>query len=164
MKYEAEVDGIHKLIEIEQKNGLVQASVDDRNYELTVLQPEAGVYLLFLGASVYEARVCALQENSYHVEVGSRGFSARFIDRKHRRSGGDWAEAGQQFLCAPMPGKVVRLLVSRGGHVEAGQGVLIVEAMKMQNEVKSPKSGQLLEIRVSEGDTVTANQVLAVVE
>jgi len=164
MKYEAEIDGIHKRIEIEQKNGLVQATVDDRDYELTVVQPEAGVYLLFLGASVYEARVCGLQEDSFHVEVGSRAFSARFIDRKHRRSGGDSAQAGHQFLTAPMPGKVIRVLVSRGDQVKAGQGVMIVEAMKMQNEVKSPKAGQISEIKVSEGDTVTANQVLAIVE
>jgi len=164
MKYEAEIDGIHKLIEIEQRNGLVQASVDNRDYELTVLQPEAGVYLLLVGASVYEARVCGMHGESFNVDLGSQAFSVRFIDRKHRRSGGDSAQAGQQFLTAPMPGKVIRVLVSRGDQVKAGQGVLIVEAMKMQNEVKSSKSGQLLEIRVSEGDTVTANQILAVVE
>jgi len=164
MKYEAEIDGIHKLIQIEQRNGLVQANVDDRDYELTVVQPEAGVYLFFLGASVYEVRVCGLQEESLHVEVGSRAFSARFIDRKHRRIGGDSAQAGQQLLTAPMPGKVISVLVSRGDQVRAGQGVLIVEAMKMQNEVKSPKAGLVTEIKVSEGDTVTANQILAIVE
>jgi biotin carboxyl carrier protein len=164
MKYEAEIDGIHKLIEIEQKNGLVHANVDNRKYELTVVHPEAGVYLLFVGASVYEARVSELQEDFFSVEVGCRTFSARFIDRKHRRSSVEGSEAGQQLLTAPMPGKVIRVLVRRGDQVEAGQGVLIVEAMKMQNEVKSPKSGQLLELKVGEGDTVTANQILAIVE
>ena len=63
-----------------------------------------------------------------------------------------------------MPGKVVRVLLAPGNEVDAGQGVLIVEAMKMQNEIKSPKQGHVVEVRVSEGETVSANQVLAVVE
>src|SRR5262249_57859634 len=97
-------------------------------------------------------------------KFGHHVFSARFIDRKHRRSAADGAQPGQQHLTAPMPGKVMRVLLTPGAQVKAGQGVVIVEAMKMQNEVKSPKSGQLVEVRVKEGDTVTANQILAVVE
>jgi len=63
-----------------------------------------------------------------------------------------------------MPGKVVRILLKPGEEVAAGQGVVVVEAMKMQNEVKSTRSGRVSEIRISEGDTVNGNQVLAVVE
>jgi biotin carboxyl carrier protein len=63
-----------------------------------------------------------------------------------------------------MPGKVVRVLLRTGDEVDLGQGVVVVEAMKMQNEIKSPKSGRVVEIRVSEGATVNASQVLAVVE
>ena len=65
---------------------------------------------------------------------------------------------------APMPGKVVRLLCAAGDQVTAGQGVAVVEAMKMQNEVQSPKAGQVLELRVREGQTVNAGEVLAVIE
>ena len=71
---------------------------------------------------------------------------------------------GRQNLTAPMPGKVVRVLLHSGDEVSAGQGVVVVEAMKMQNEIKSPKTGRVIEVRVAEGATVTANQVLAVVE
>jgi biotin carboxyl carrier protein len=63
-----------------------------------------------------------------------------------------------------MPGKVVRVLLGAGDDVAAGQGVVVVEAMKMQNEIKSPKAGRIIEVRVSEGATVNSNQVLAVVE
>jgi biotin carboxyl carrier protein len=63
-----------------------------------------------------------------------------------------------------MPGKVVRLLCAVGDEVAANQGVLVVEAMKMQNEVQSPKAGRVIEIRVREGQTVNAGEVLAVVE
>jgi len=164
MKYEAEIDGVHKLIELEQKDGLVQATVDGRNYEIRMLQPERGVYLFLLGDHVYEARVCNLAASAFTVTLGNESYSARFIDRKHRRAGAESAKAGQQHLAAPMPGKVIRVLRSRGDEVSAGQGVVIVEAMKMQNEVKSPKTGLVVEVRVKEGDTVTANQVLAIVE
>ena len=60
-----------------------------------------------------------------------------------------------------MPGKVVRLLVSQGDPVEAGQGIAVVEAMKMQNEMKSARAGTVISLSVKEGDTVSAGQVLA---
>ena len=63
-----------------------------------------------------------------------------------------------------MPGKVVRILKAVGDEVESGQGVLVVEAMKMQNEVQSPKHGRVAELRVSEGQTVNAGEVMAVIE
>jgi biotin carboxyl carrier protein len=63
-----------------------------------------------------------------------------------------------------MPGKVVRVLASKGDLVEKGQGLIVVEAMKMQNEVRAPRSGRLISIAVRAGDTVTAGQTLASVE
>ena len=164
MKYELEMGDIRKVIQLDQRDGHIKANVDDRDYQIRVTEPEDGVYLLFVGQRVYEARVSSSGQNSYNVKLGSRVFSVRLIDRKHRRSGTDAAEAGQQHLIAPMPGKVIRILLSRGDEVISGQGVVVVEAMKMQNEVKSPKSGRLVEIKVKEGDTVAANQILAIVE
>jgi len=67
-------------------------------------------------------------------------------------------------LAAPMPGKVVRLLLRQGSAVDAGGGVVVVEAMKMQNEVKSPKKGTVQKILVTEGAAVNAGDVLAIVE
>jgi len=71
---------------------------------------------------------------------------------------------GPRKLTAPMPGKVVRLLANQGAEVEAGAGILVVEAMKMQNELKSPKKGTIQKILVREGATVNAGDVLAIVE
>jgi biotin carboxyl carrier protein len=76
----------------------------------------------------------------------------------------DHTSEGRQQLTAPMAGKVVRVLLKPNDEVAAGQGVVVVEAMKMQNEIKSPKAGRVIEIRVIEGATVTANQILAIVE
>ena len=71
---------------------------------------------------------------------------------------------GPRSVKAPMPGKVVRVLAAAGAEVEAGEGILVVEAMKMQNELKSPKKGRLQKVTVSEGAAVNAGDVLAVVE
>jgi len=73
-------------------------------------------------------------------------------------------DAGRAQVAAPMPGKVVRVLVERGQAVEAGAGLVVVEAMKMQNELKSPKSGTVVELRVEAGATVNAGELLAVIE
>jgi biotin carboxyl carrier protein len=73
-------------------------------------------------------------------------------------------DQGPKKLTAPMPGKIVRVLVNQGAEVEAGSGVVVVEAMKMQNEIKSPKKGTIQKILVSEGAAVNAGDVLAIVE
>jgi biotin carboxyl carrier protein len=71
---------------------------------------------------------------------------------------------GPKAIKASMPGRVVRVLAQRGETVEAHQGVIVIEAMKMQNELKSPKAGAVVELRVSVGDTVSAGDILAVIE
>ena len=150
-------------LEIEQRNGRVLATVGQRSYDLEVESPEPGVYLILLGNEVHEARVWSADPGALRVKLGSRQFTASIIDRKHRRSIEHRPE-GPQRLTAPMPGKVVRVLLKPGDEVAAGQGVVVVEAMKMQNEIKSPKAGRILEVRVAEGENVNNKQVLAVVE
>jgi len=164
MRYEAEIDGRQLSIELEQRDGRIQARVGSREYELQVVSPEAGVYNFLTDNRVYEANVWAPGPNSLRVLVGGHVFLVSIIDRKHRRPAAEYLMEGRQNLVAPMPGKVVRVLVAAGDEVELGQGVVVVEAMKMQNEIKSPKTGRIVEIRVVEGATVNANQVLAVVE
>ena len=90
----------------------------------------------------------------------------RLSDPKRLRGAGAAAghEAGRAQVHAPMPGKVVRVLVEEGQEVEAGAGLVVVEAMKMQNELKSPKAGTVIELHARVGATVNAGEVLAVVE
>ena len=86
-------------------------------------------------------------------------------DPRDLRQGGKGGSAhGPQQIAAPMPGKVVRILVAPGDTVEAGQGVVVVEAMKMQNEMKSPKAGTVREVRTRTDATVTAGEILLVIE
>jgi biotin carboxyl carrier protein len=164
MKYEAEIQGQQVSVELEQSGERVIARVGTRDYDLEFFSPEDGVYTFLAGDQVYEAQVSALDESSLRVQIGSRAFTTRIIDRKHRRSSVQHSMEGRQNLVAPMPGRVVRVLLQVGDEVAAGEGVLIVEAMKMQNEIKSPKTGRVVEVRVVEGATVNANHVLAVVE
>ena len=164
MKYEVEIHGRQVSIELEERNGRVDARVGSRHYDIEVVSPEEGVYTLLTGDRVYEARVWTIEPNSLRVQIGGHLFPTRIIDRKRRRSTTEHRTEGRQNLVAPMPGKVVRVLLQAGDQVTLGQGVVVVEAMKMQNEIKSPKAGRVLEVRVIEGATVNANQVLAVVE
>jgi len=82
--------------------------------------------------------------------------------RSQKRAG--LADSGEQKLTASMPGKVIRIIASVGDQIKAGQGILIIEAMKMQNEVRSPKDGQLKKLLVRQGANVVAGEVLAIIE
>lgn len=164
MKYEVEIQGRQVSIDFEQRNGRVLACVGSRLYDIEVVSPEDGVFTFLADDRVYEAHVWAPEPNSLSVKIGGHLFSTSIIDRKHRRSTSEHGIEGRQNLVAPMPGKVVRVLLGAGDEVTLGQGVVVVEAMKMQNEIKSPKAGRVIEVRVIEGAAVNANQVLAVVE
>jgi biotin carboxyl carrier protein len=164
MRYEAEIDGREMSIELEERDGRVSAKIGEREYELEIMRPEEGVYLMLDGDRVYEARVWSEQAGGLRAQLRGRIFNAKIIDRKRRRATADHGSEGRQSLVAPMPGKIVRVLLHPGDEVTAGQGVVVVEAMKMQNEIKSPKTGRVIEVRVQEGSTVVANQPLAIVE
>ena len=164
MKYDVEIQGRQISLEFEQRDSRIQARAGSSHYDIEVVTPEEGVYSLLVGNRVYEARVWALAQDTFNVTIRGHVFTARIIDRKHRRPVSEPGIEGRQNLVAPMPGKVVRVILAAGDEVAAGQGVVVVEAMKMQNEIKSPKAGRVIEVRVIEGATVNANQVLAVVE
>jgi biotin carboxyl carrier protein len=80
------------------------------------------------------------------------------------RGGGASLAAGTQRVLAPMPGKVVKVLVKAGDEVKARQGLVVVEAMKMENELRSPKDGRVSDVLVAEGASVEAGRLLVVVE
>jgi biotin carboxyl carrier protein len=128
------------------------------------LLPEPGVYSILLDGRSYEPRVevtatgLVVVIDGFRFEVDVR--DPRRFSRQQSGRGGD----GLQTLSSPMPGKVVRVLVAPGDAVEAGQGVVVVEAMKMQNEMKATRAGRVLTVSVKEGATVTAGEVLLTIE
>jgi len=123
------------------------------------------VYSVLIDGSSLQARVSVEAPGRYRVMVGEAEFAIEFPDRrKWTHAAGAAQLSGNCRVSAPMPGKVVRLLVAEGQQVEAGRGLVVVEAMKMQNEIKSPKSGQVKSVSIAEGQTVAAGQDIIVIE
>jgi biotin carboxyl carrier protein len=165
MKIELEIDGQMIEGEFTLSGGAAQLSFGGATREAQVSEPEPGMFTVIINDRVYR---CDLEESpggAVEVIVNGERIPVAARDKKHLRGQtGAAAASGQAKLLAPMPGKVVRVLLNAGDEVAARQGVLVVEAMKMQNEVQSPKAGKIAEIKVSEGQTVNAGDVLAVIE
>jgi biotin carboxyl carrier protein len=154
------------LLKLEE--GRVLAEIGDRVYGLDVRETERDAYLFFLNTNVHECRVSerAGAKDTFDVAVHGRNYEVKIVDPKRLRSGqnSDGHHHGTAEILAPMPGKVVRVHTEAGASVEKGAGLVVVEAMKMQNEMKSPREGVVVSINVKPGDTVNAGDVLAVIE
>jgi biotin carboxyl carrier protein len=168
IKLKAELAGKDHQISIQRRESAVFAQVDGRRYQLEVRKLGGSEYLLIDGNTVYDCRVESSHNHPNALEVSLRGasYAVRLTDPKRLRSAQSGAEhdKGTARIVAPMPGKVVRVLVEAGSEVEAGAGILVVEAMKMQNEMKAPKAGKVVSIHAQAGSTVNAGDVLAVIE
>jgi biotin carboxyl carrier protein len=125
---------------------------------------EPGVYSILVDGRSYEARV-EESDRGVLVFIDGHRFEVEIRDpRRWSRQTGRQGVEGRLNVTAAMPGKIVRLLVAEGHTVEAGQGLLVVEAMKMQNEMKAPKAGVVVSLTAREGATVAAGDVLAAIE
>jgi len=164
MTYDIAIDGRSYRLDLSQADGRWSCRVDGREVEVDAVLARPNVLSLRIGNKAYEVK-CERVGGDVHVWVGSQRFAAEVRDPRSLRGRSRAADdQGPKKLTAPMPGKVVRILLSQGTAVEAGAGVLVVEAMKMQNEVKSPKKGTIQKILVNEGAAVNAGDVLAIVE
>ncbi len=141
--------------------GQVQFFLDGEVGEADWAEVSPGVYSILLNGRPYEARVttqssqpplAAAQRNTYVISVGARDYLVEFRDpRLRRHAGAASALEGPQEILAPMPGKIVRILVAEAQEVGAGDGLLVIEAMKMQNEIRAPQAGRVDKIYISEG-------------
>jgi biotin carboxyl carrier protein len=137
--------------------------IDPQNLE-SVREVEPGVYSVLMEGRSFEVRAVTTPDG-LHVHAGGRQFTVEVRDprdasRRSRAASG----SGRQNISTPMPGKVVRTLVREGDAVAAGQGLVVVEAMKMQNEMKASREGRVVEVRVRDGETVGAGDTLVVLE
>lgn len=164
MTYDITIDGKNYRLDLNQVEGRWLCRLDGREIEVDAVLARPDVLSLRIGNKAYEVK-CERVGSDLHLWVGSARFAVEVRDPRSLRARVRAVdERGPKKLTAPMPGKVVRILVSPGAEVEAGAGVLVVEAMKMQNEVKSPKKGTIQKILVAEGAAVNAGDVLAIVE
>jgi len=164
MTYEIAIGGKSYRLDLSQAEGRWSCRVDGREVEVDAVLARPNVLSLRIGNKAYEVK-CERVGGDVHIWVGSQRFAVDLRDPRSLRGRTRAVDDhGPKKLTAPMPGKVVRILLTQGTDVEAGAGVLVVEAMKMQNEVKSPKKGTIQKILVSEGTAVNAGDVLAIVE
>lgn len=163
MKLDITIGGRRRRVELDRTGSVVQGLIDGRRVQADAVVLRDGAYSILIGGRSIEVRV---EESPADLRVisGGREFAASISDpRKFRRGAGQLSAEGRQNVNAPMPGKVVRLLVKLGDAVKVGQGLFVIEAMKMQNEIRSPKSGIVERLLVVEGQPVKSGETLAVV-
>jgi biotin carboxyl carrier protein len=172
MKFEvylASVAGTSKhVVELEKNGSAHKISLDGQPVDADVIltAPNAVSVILNGNGAAFEFQIVPSPEGAYTLQTGSHEFHAEVRDPRSwraRKPGALEAEGRQQIL-APMPGKVIRILVKVGDEVEAGQGLIVVEAMKMQNEIRSPKKGKVERLQAKEGQAVNAGDILAWVD
>lgn len=164
MTYDIAIDGKNYRLDLNRADGRWSCRVNGRAVDVDAVLARPDVLSLRIDNRAYEVK-CERVGGETHLWVGSVRFAAEVRDPRSLRGRTRAVDdKGPKKLAAPMPGKIVRVLVSQGDEVEAGAGVLVVEAMKMQNEIKSPKKGTVQKILVSEGAAVNAGDVLAIVD
>ena len=166
MKYEVLLDGNTRVVELARENGGWKITLDGNLLDANAVEVAPNTFSVLLNGRSHQVRVAPRSDGSLTLHTDGGEYRAEVTDPRSwrgRRHGALEAE-GRQQIAAPMPGKVVRLLVKQGDTVEAGQGLMVVEAMKMQNEIRSPKSGKIVKLCAAEGQAVNAGEVLLWVE
>ena len=164
MKLQIEIAGKKRQVELTHAGERPVWTIDGQRLEADAIAVSAGIYSVLVNGKSFDVRIESAGSELRAI-TGGREFKIAIQDeREWRRNRGGAIEAeGLQRVLAPMPGKIVRVLVKTGDPVQAGQGLLVVEAMKMQNEIRAPKSGTIDRLAVVEGQTVNAGEVVAVV-
>jgi biotin carboxyl carrier protein len=163
MKFEVVINNARRIIELERDADRWRISLDGEPIEADAIEISPNIFSILLNGKSHEVRVTPTAIGALALQTAHREFTAEVIDPRAwrgRRHGALEAE-GRQQIVAPMPGKIIRVLVQAGEKVQAGQGLLVVEAMKMQNEIRSPKSGTVERLLVKEGQPVNAGEALA---
>jgi len=163
MKFEVRIGEQIRVVELEREDSRWRISLDGQPVDADAVEIAPNIFSILLRGQSHEIRVTPSPNGTLTLQTGCEEFIAEVIDPRSwsgRRHSAVEAE-GRQQIVAPMPGKIVRVLVKPGEAVEAGQGLLVVEAMKMQNEIRSPKSGVVERLLVQEGQAVNAGEILA---
>lgn len=170
MKFEVHLDSstgkTTHVVDLEKEGSSYNVSLDGQPVDADVILAAPNAVSVIINGSAFEIHIAPSVDGTYKLQTGPHEFQADVRDPRSWRGKrhGTLEAEGRQHILAPMPGKVIRLLVNVGDVVEAGQGLLVVEAMKMQNEIRSPKKGKLERLHVTEGQAVNAGDVLAWVD
>ena len=168
MTYSADLHGITYRLAVKGTGSPVPVQINGQTYEVDFSAVDGNLLSLLVMGRSYEVDVVEEAEGVLAVWVEGELHRIEYQEegRRPRRSAGvaDQGMRGRQMIVAPMPGKVVAVLVSPEQEVSAGQGVIVIEAMKMENELKASRPGVIKEIKVQEGAGVSGGEVLVVIE
>ena len=165
MFYDILIDGKPHKLELSREGRAWSCRIDGEELHVDAVLTRRDVLSIVIGGAAYEVKRERTPADT-HLWVKNSRFAVEVRDPRSlrsRKAAGAGAE-GPQKIVAPMPGKIVRILSPAGSPVEAKQGIVVVEAMKMQNEMKSSRKGTVKQVLVAEGATVNAGDVLAIVE
>jgi biotin carboxyl carrier protein len=166
MRYTAVIGGEERLVEVTPRENGYRVSVGGKAIDVDAVHLQGAALTLIVGTRSYRCDVEPRKDGQLAVLVNDRVVPLEMLDERKlrlRRAAGKFSLEGPQRVDAPMPGKVVRVLVKLGDEVQEGQGLVVVEAMKMENELKSPKAGKVTELHAQEGAAVESGAKLVVV-
>ncbi len=177
MKFVATMDGKQHVIECQRDDANTDKfhmTLDGRVFELDARRMPSQIASLLMDHKSYDVDLERIAKKSdtldgrIHVRVRGRVLRFEILDERRLKmkeaQGFRFDVGGVVSIDSPMPGKVIKILAKPGEQVKEGQGIIVVEAMKMENELKSPKAGTVKEIRVKEGEAVESGAKLALIE
>jgi len=163
MKFSAQVgDRVFEIV-VGRTDGVYEVEIDGHRRIVDAHKLEADFYSILTGGRSYEVSVEPAGDG-YHVRHGAARQWVSFADPSRQARATRRAAKGPQAIASDMPGRVVRILVAEGDAVEEGQGVIVVEAMKMENEITAPKAGKVTSIKVEPGQNVDGGAPLLIVD
>jgi biotin carboxyl carrier protein len=164
MKCDVNIGGKNHQLELARDGSRWSCRLDGLEVDVDAVLVQPSVLSVRIDNETYEIK-CERTADQMQIWVRGVCYAAEVRDPRSLRGRARTVDDhGPRKVTAPMPGKIVRVLIREGSAVDAGTGVVVVEAMKMQNEIKSPKKGTIQKILVSEGTAVSAGDVLAIVD
>jgi len=177
MSFSATMDGKEHTVEVQKdadRPGVYHMTLDGKPYEVDARRMPSQIVSMLLDNKSYDVDLERIAKRSdtldgrVHVRVRGRVMRFEMLDERRLKmkeaQGMRLDVGGMATIDSPMPGKVIKLLAKEGDEVKQGQGIVVIEAMKMENELRAPKAGKVKEIKVKEGDAVEAGARLAVIE
>jgi biotin carboxyl carrier protein len=162
MIFEATVLGRTLRVEVRGSDGRYSVSLDGQSHEVSVSDAAHGLTCVRVGTNSHELGL-EREDGGYRVSFPGDSLSVELAEVARGGAVAPRRDHGPVHLIAPLPGRIVRVLSQAGADVTAGQGLVVIEAMKMENELRAPRGGRLLELLVREGQAVEAGALLAVV-
>ncbi len=161
MKYDLKINKKMVSFELIEKDNNYKILLDEKKYSAELVKIDSNLYSLICDGSTY---TIAIQKEGKRIDLFFKGDLFSYEIPSQRDKSGTENTSGIDKISAPMPGRVVKLLKKTGDMVSEGEGVVVVEAMKMESELKTTIDGKITDISVKEGDTLDLGAHILTVE